>query len=87
MSLELGNDVYAALGQNVSAQWADIAANMYLPFDAVKQYHPEFDGYTVGTVVKQADVVLAGFPLGYPMPPSVRANDLQVRSQRNDSGK
>ena len=33
----------------------------------------QFTGYTVGTVVKQADTVLAGYPLMYPMAASTRA--------------
>ena len=33
----------------------------------------QYTGYTVGTVVKQADTVLAGYPLMYPMAASTRA--------------
>ena len=33
----------------------------------------QYSGYTVGTVVKQADTVLAGYPLMYPMAASTRA--------------
>ena len=33
----------------------------------------QYSGYTLGTVVKQADTVLAGYPLMYPMAASTRA--------------
>lgn len=88
----------------------DVADKIYIPFDPVLQYHPEFDGYQkgssvllavqlcscpfivilcrhkqivgvccvccIGTMVKQADVVLMGFPVGYEMPIEVRKNDM-----------
>ncbi|XP_077998833.1 protein-glucosylgalactosylhydroxylysine glucosidase-like [Glandiceps talaboti] len=60
----------------VSSQWIDIANKLYIPFDETNQYHPEFDGFTPETTVKQADVILLGYPLMYPMTPEVRHNDL-----------
>ena len=38
----------------------------------------QYTGYTVGTVVKQADTVLAGYPLMYPMAASTRARRTAV---------
>lgn len=32
----------------------------------------------IGEPVKQADVVLLGFPVMYPMEPEVRRNDLEI---------
>lgn len=34
--------------------------------------------YVTGTTVKQADVILLGFPFMWPMPNSVRLKDLEV---------
>ncbi|XP_072937087.1 protein-glucosylgalactosylhydroxylysine glucosidase [Epargyreus clarus] len=56
--------------------WADIAWSLVLPYDEVLDYHPQFSGYTRGEPIKQADAVLLGFPLQYPMNISTRANDL-----------
>lgn len=53
-----------------------VAHNIYIPFDTQQQYHPEFDNYTNGTTVKQADVILLGFPLMMEMSETVRRNDL-----------
>ncbi|XP_070551407.1 protein-glucosylgalactosylhydroxylysine glucosidase-like [Ptychodera flava] len=61
---------------DVTSHWSTIADNLHIPFDDVNRYHPEFDGYTLGTEVKQADVILLGFPLNYDMPADVRRNDL-----------
>ncbi|KAJ2953896.1 hypothetical protein O0L34_g1527 [Tuta absoluta] len=56
--------------------WADIAWSLSLPYDEELDYHPQFSGYERGVRIKQADVVLLGFPLQYPMSMSTRANDL-----------
>lgn len=59
-------------------EWGEIAWRLKLPLDEVNQYHPEFDGYDLGTEIKQADVVLLGFPIQYPMSEAVRSKDLEV---------
>ena len=51
---------------------------MVRPYDASKDYHPEFDGFNTRDRVKQADVVLLGFPLMVDMKPSTRQNDLII---------
>ncbi|KAI8428265.1 hypothetical protein MSG28_002482 [Choristoneura fumiferana] len=56
--------------------WADIAWSLALPYDEELDYHPQFSGYSRGEQIKQADAVLLGFPLQYPMNTSTRANDL-----------
>ncbi|XP_061306972.1 protein-glucosylgalactosylhydroxylysine glucosidase [Pezoporus flaviventris] len=62
----------------VPEQWLRRASSIKVPFDAGKGYHPEYDGYRPGEPVKQADVVLLGFPLMHPMSPEVRRNDLEM---------
>lgn len=32
-----------------AAQWLRVAENIYVPFDAEHNYHPEFDGYALGS--------------------------------------
>ncbi|XP_062577761.1 protein-glucosylgalactosylhydroxylysine glucosidase-like [Saccostrea cucullata] len=55
-----------------------IADRLYIPYDKNMNYHPEFDGYSKNTQVKQADVILLGFPLMLNMPHSTRKKDLQI---------
>ncbi|EGC35268.1 hypothetical protein DICPUDRAFT_97948 [Dictyostelium purpureum] len=56
-------------------EWQNIADNMVVLFDEELQWHPEYDGYS-GETIKQADVVLLGYPLMYNMSQQVRTNDL-----------
>jgi len=84
-SLQFATQVGAILGQKTPPEWVTIANNLKIPFDQQKQIHPEFDGYA-GQQIKQADVVLLGFPLMYTMPESVRYNDLVYYSGRTDPG-
>ena len=53
---------------------------MKIPFDKQQQIHLEYDGYQK-SVIKQADVVLLGYPLLYPMSDKVRESDLDFYSQ------
>lgn len=59
-------------------EWQEVAERINIPFDQESQYHPEFDGYNKGQPVKQADTVMLGYPLGLPMSPEVRRNDLEA---------
>ncbi|XP_043561994.1 protein-glucosylgalactosylhydroxylysine glucosidase isoform X4 [Chiloscyllium plagiosum] len=75
-SLQFATELGSRLKVTVPSKWMKIAEKIKVPFDPLKQYHPEFDGYKSGVVVKQADVVLLGYPLMYPMSTPVRKNDL-----------
>ncbi|XP_021701920.1 protein-glucosylgalactosylhydroxylysine glucosidase isoform X2 [Aedes aegypti] len=58
--------------------WSSLAKRLKLLYDTVNDYHPQFEGYRLGTVIKQADTVLLGYPLQYPgMGASTRSNDLR----------
>ncbi|NXJ77509.1 PGGHG glucosidase, partial [Trogon melanurus] len=77
-SLNFAADVARDFSIPVPEEWVDCAQKVKVPFDAEKKYHPEYDGYSPGEPVKQADVVLLGFPLMYPMSPEVRRKDLEM---------
>lgn len=48
--------------------FAKIAKSLKLVYDEEKDYHPQFEGFNDTTaVIKQADAVLLGFPLQFPM--------------------
>eukprot|EP01114_Cavostelium_apophysatum_P022690 TRINITY_DN8295_c0_g1_i1.p1 TRINITY_DN8295_c0_g1~~TRINITY_DN8295_c0_g1_i1.p1 ORF type:complete len:699 (+),score=116.92 TRINITY_DN8295_c0_g1_i1:246-2342(+) len=82
-SLEFAYAAAQVLNLNPPESWLAVANNIKIPFDSVAQIHPEFDGYK-GQTIKQADVVLLGFPLMYPMNSTVRYNDLVYYSNRTD---
>ncbi len=78
INLEFAVHVFTEFKLSFPSSWQTIASKMYVPFDAYHNYHPEFDGYTLSTTVKQADVILLGFPLMFNMPTDVRKNDLDI---------
>ncbi|XP_077066218.1 protein-glucosylgalactosylhydroxylysine glucosidase isoform X1 [Siphateles boraxobius] len=77
-SLQFAVELCVLLAQTAPPAWQDVADKIKIPFDPELKYHPEFDGYTQGSRVKQADVVLLGYPLTLPMTPEVRRNDLET---------
>ncbi|NWU20194.1 PGGHG glucosidase, partial [Dyaphorophyia castanea] len=77
-SLNFAADLARDLLLPVPAEWEDRARKIKVPFDEERKYHPEYDGYSPGEPVKQADVVLLGFPLMHPMSAEVRRNDLEM---------
>ncbi|XP_078001372.1 protein-glucosylgalactosylhydroxylysine glucosidase-like [Glandiceps talaboti] len=85
--ISLNLPYYAAkmINATVSVDWKNIADKMFILFDEEHQYHPEYDGYTNGTIVKQADVILLGFPLMYNLTETVRRNDLLYYEKHTDS--
>ncbi|XP_058056371.1 protein-glucosylgalactosylhydroxylysine glucosidase-like [Anopheles bellator] len=61
------------------ANWSEIAKRLKLPYDSGLDYHPQYDGYQPGTVIKQADTVLLGYPLQYAgQTATTRSNDLKT---------
>ncbi|XP_066108603.1 protein-glucosylgalactosylhydroxylysine glucosidase-like [Saccopteryx bilineata] len=66
------------LGQPVPSRWLAVAEKIKLPFDLKRDFHPEFDGYEPGEEVKQADVVLLGYPVPFSLTPHVRKNNLEI---------
>lgn len=79
MNLEFAYEVLP----NASDSWKTISENMYIPFDVTNNYHPEYDGYR-GIEVKQADVILLGFPLMVNMTVGVRRSDLNFYEPRTN---
>ncbi|NXR75987.1 PGGHG glucosidase, partial [Pycnonotus jocosus] len=77
-SLNFATDLGRDLLLPVPEEWEDRARKIKVPFDEERKYHPEYDGYSPGEPVKQADVVLLGFPLMHPMSAEVRRNDLEM---------
>uniref|UniRef100_A0A8C4EYE7 Protein-glucosylgalactosylhydroxylysine glucosidase n=1 Tax=Dicentrarchus labrax TaxID=13489 RepID=A0A8C4EYE7_DICLA len=77
-SLQFAVELAALLQHPAPKEWQEVAKHLKIPFDQETQYHPEFDGYIKGHPVKQADTVMLGYPLGLPMTPEVRRNDLEA---------
>jgi trehalose/maltose hydrolase-like predicted phosphorylase len=46
-----------------------IAKSLALLYDEAGDFHPQFEKFNDSIIIKQADVVLLGFPLQFPMDP------------------
>jgi trehalose/maltose hydrolase-like predicted phosphorylase len=66
-------------------EWQSTADSMNMPYDYSTGTHPEYDGYD-GRTVKQADVVLLGYPLMMEMSADDRRRDLDYYGDRLDPG-
>ena len=85
LAINFAIEAAGILGETPGSDWSNVADNLVVLFDEELQIHPEYDGYT-NEVVKQADVILLGFPLLYDMPAQVRANDLIFYEPLTDLG-
>lgn len=65
-------------GVNFTDRWSHVGNNLFNTYDKFKDYHPEFEGYTIGKGIKQADVILLKYPLMIPMKRSTHQNDLNI---------
>ncbi|XP_074086767.1 protein-glucosylgalactosylhydroxylysine glucosidase [Macrotis lagotis] len=77
-SLRFAAELARDLGRPIPEQWTTVAEKIKVPFDPEKNYHPEFDGYELGEMVKQADVILLGYPVPYPLSRDVRRKNLET---------
>ncbi|CAF1103336.1 unnamed protein product [Rotaria sordida] len=87
LSIQLADRISCITEKPVPQAWLDIANNLYFPFDNVSQIHLEYENFNPkNATIKQADVVLLGFPLMWPMSKEVRRNDLLTyeRMTRDD---
>ncbi|CAF3541630.1 unnamed protein product [Rotaria sp. Silwood1] len=77
LSIRLANSVSCITNKMLPQSWLDIASNLHFPFDNSTQNYLEYEGFDLkNTTIKQADVVLLGFPLMWPMTDQIRRNDL-----------
>lgn len=59
-------------------KWNEIADKIKVLYDPTLDFHPQYEGFKVGTEIKQADTVLIGYPLMFSMNSSTRINDLKI---------
>nr|XP_004654215.2 protein-glucosylgalactosylhydroxylysine glucosidase [Jaculus jaculus]XP_044993683.1 protein-glucosylgalactosylhydroxylysine glucosidase [Jaculus jaculus] len=77
-SLRFAAGLAQDLGLPVPNQWLDVAEKIKVPFDPEWNFHPEYDGYEPGEEVKQADVVLLGYPVPFSLSPDIRRKNLEI---------
>ena len=64
----------------IPEHWLEIARSLRFLYDEENDFHPEFEAFNLTNAkeIKQADVVLLGYPVMYRMNESTRANDLRI---------
>lgn len=82
-NLRFAAEAATLLGMTPNPAWLSTADKLFIPFHAQKGIHLEFDNYT-GDDIKQADVVLLGYPAMMPMPTKIRRADLEYYAPRTD---
>ncbi|XP_019643989.1 PREDICTED: acid trehalase-like protein 1 [Branchiostoma belcheri] len=90
LSMEFANYTACLLGETeetaeeVESWVTDVGNKLYLPEITDENYHPEFEGYPKGELIKQADVILLGYPLMWQMSDQVRRSDLNIYEKVTD---
>lgn len=84
-SLTTAYKLATVVGQTPNATFLTIANNLRILFNTSSQTHPEFQDYK-GDEIKQADVILLGYPLAYNMSQQVQLNDLNYYASRTNPG-
>ncbi|MFO7167899.1 MAG: glycosyl hydrolase family 65 protein [Chloroflexota bacterium] len=82
--LQLAARAAALIGETAPPLWEHVAERMYLPFDPERRITLEYEGYT-DAIIKQADVVLLTYPLEWPLPADVAANNARYYATRVDA--
>ncbi|KAK6341595.1 alpha,alpha-trehalase ath1 [Orbilia brochopaga] len=62
------------VGYSAPSKWESIAERMFIPYDAEAGIIPEFTGMNGSVTIKQVDVALISYPLGF------KFNDTQARN-------
>ncbi|CAO1329983.1 unnamed protein product, partial [Diamesa serratosioi] len=79
-SLYFGSFIECLCQKNISEEeqkdFVKIARSLKLLYNETADFHPEYEEYEIGEPIKQADVVLLGFPLQFPMDPKTKRNNL-----------
>ncbi|XP_053664830.1 protein-glucosylgalactosylhydroxylysine glucosidase-like [Anopheles marshallii] len=77
-ALYFGDFVSCICGDDVTSRnWSAIAKRIKLTYDEIGNFHLQYEGYKASTRIKQADAILLGYPLLYPvMKPYTLKNDL-----------
>ncbi|XP_058826517.1 protein-glucosylgalactosylhydroxylysine glucosidase-like [Topomyia yanbarensis] len=66
------------LQENEWHELTKIAKSLQLLYDPTKDYHPQFEGYTLGNRIGQADAVLLSYPLIFPMNDETKRHNLEI---------
>lgn len=86
ISLDFAIELARDLGISPDPKWAEVSRGLYSTYNPQLKIHDQHEGYA-GQLIKQADVVLLGFPLcwkGLQQYPDARMEELKYYESRTD---
>mmetsp|Transcript_6734 Transcript_6734/g.16902 ORF Transcript_6734/g.16902 Transcript_6734/m.16902 type:complete len:720 (-) Transcript_6734:341-2500(-) len=75
-SIFIAAKIAAAIGESFPAEYVDVAHHLRILLDNSSRRHLEYEGYEWEMEIKQADVTLLQYPLGWDMDDDIALNDL-----------
>ncbi|MEU1630577.1 ricin-type beta-trefoil lectin domain protein [Streptomyces sp. NPDC020096] len=85
-SLRIAIQAAGIIGQSSDPAWSTVADKLKIPVDTTDNIHPEYQDYSIGQTIKQADVTMLQYPWAVPMPATLAQSDLDYYSQHTDPG-
>ena len=84
ITLRAAHELASVVGKAPDDSFLEVANGLKILVDPVLDYHPEHVGYLPNQTIKQADVVMLGYPLAYNMSLATQRNDLSIYANVTD---
>jgi hypothetical protein len=84
ITLRAAVELAPLVGKNADLKLKTVADGLRILYDKKLDYHPEHIGYLPNQTIKQADVVMLGYPLAYNMSETTQRNDLAIYAKVTD---
>jgi trehalose/maltose hydrolase-like predicted phosphorylase len=83
ITLQAAHELAPIVDKQPDPEFLEVAEGLKLLYDQQLNFHPEHVGWNF-TKIKQADVVMLGYPLAYEMPLTTQQNDLAIYAKATD---
>lgn len=84
ITLRAAVELAPLVGTTADLTLKTVADGLRILYDGSLDYHPEHIGYLPNQTIKQADVVMLGYPLAYNMSETTQRNDLAIYANVTD---
>ena len=78
ITLRAAHALAPSVGAQPNATFLAVSQQLRILYDPKLDYHPEHIGYLPNQTIKQADVVMLGYPLAWNLSESSQRNDLKI---------
>ena len=84
ITLRAAVELAPLVGKSPDLKLKTVADGLKILYDKTLDYHPEHVGYLPNQTIKQADVVMLGYPLAYNLSKNTQRNDLAIYANATD---